>query len=394
MSVAEPAPAPLSSPPLAPPPQPLTFAVVGAGAVAFLCLGVLQAIYGPAFPAFEERFGVVTARVGLIASAHFIGSAAAPPLAGLLLARLGVGRVVGGAFTLLAAGALLVAAAPTWPLTLLGALLGGLGLGGVSGALNAAYAGVGTRAINFVNALFGVGSMLAPLLLALTARQVGSPADGLPLAFVTIAVLAGLSLLAARLWGLPRLLQDTGTESSQARRSTLALFAGLLLLYVGVEVGSGAWAANYLGAVGHASPALVVSAYWGGLTVSRVLTSLFASHVAPGRLVLGAALLAAVGSALTALPALAPFAYVLVGVACGPIFPTTLAWAARRIPARLVASLLVSGSVGGVLMPWLLGLGFTGAGSWAVPALLTGAAALLAVLVALTLRRVGPGLEG
>ncbi|QIP31413.1 hypothetical protein MSS93_03320 [Deinococcus radiodurans] len=45
-------------------------------------------------------------------------------------------------------------------------------------------------------------------------------------------------------------------------------------------------------------------------------------------------------------------------------------------------------------MPWLLGLGFTGAGSWAVPALLTGAAALLAVLVALTLRRVGPGLEG
>ena len=376
------------------PAVPLSVAVVGAGAVAFLCLGVLQAIYGPAFPAFEGRYAVTTAQVGVIASAHFIGSAAAPPLVALLLARLRLGQVVAGALTLLAAGVLLVAAAPSWPLALLGALIGGLGLGGVSGALNAAYASVGTGAINFVNALFGVGSMLAPLLLTFAAGQAGSAAGGLPLAFGTVAGLAALSLLAARVWGIPRLAQATGTGEAAASRGTLARFAVILLLYVGLEVGTGAWALKLLAAADLPNPALIVSAYWGGLTVSRVLTSLFGDRAAPGRLVLGAALLAALASALTALAPLAPLAYVLVGAACGPIFPTTLAWAARHLPARQLPFLLVGGSAGGILMPWLLGLAFTGLGAGAVPALLTGAAALLTSLVALTLRRAGAGKEG
>ena len=105
------------------------------------------------------------------------------------------------------------------------------------------------------------------------------------------------------------------------------------------------------------------------------------------------ALLALVGSALTALPTLAPLAYVLVGLACGPIFPTALAWVARQVPARMVPFLLVGGSAGGILMPWLLGLGFTRLGPGAVPGLLTVAAGLLVLLVVLALRRVGTGMR-
>lgn len=377
--------------PAPPLPARLSASVLGAGAATFLTLGVLQAIYGPAFPAFEARYGVATAQVGVIASAHFIGSAAAPLLAGLLLTRLGLGRVVTGASLLLAAGVVLVAMSPTWPLALLGALLGGLGLGGVSGALNAAYAVAGTQAINFVNAVFGVGSMVAPLLLTFASRQAGDVAGGLPLAFASIAGLVGLSLVAAAAWGLPRLAHTAGDTAGAVDRGTLALFAALMLVYVGVEVGTGAWAAKTLAASGHTHPALVVSAYWGGLTVARVLTSLLGERVAPGRLVLGAALLTLVASALTALTTLAPLAYALVGLACGPIFPTALAWVARHLPARMVPFLLVGGSAGGILMPWLLGLGFTRLGPGAVPGLLTGAAGVLLLLVMLTLRRVGTG---
>ena len=119
--------------------------------------------------------------------------------------------------------------------------------------------------------------------------------------------------------------------------------------------------------------------------VARVLTSLLGERVAPGRLVLGAALLTLVASALTALTTLAPLAYALVGLACGPIFPTTLAWAAQHLPARLLTLTLVGGSAGGILMPWLLGLGFAGLGAWAVPALLTLCGVLLSGLVLLPL---------
>ena len=57
-----------------------------------------------------------------------------------------------------------VVLAPAWPLAVASAFLGGFGLGGVSACLNAAYASVGARAVNLVNAVFGVGSMIAPLL--------------------------------------------------------------------------------------------------------------------------------------------------------------------------------------------------------------------------------------
>lgn len=369
------------------PTHPLSLPVVWAGAFAFLTLGVLQAVYGPAFPAFEERYGVTTAQVGLMASAHFIGSASAPPLAGLLLTRLGLGRVVTAGFVLLAAGVSLVALAPSWPLALLGALVGGLGLGGVSAALNASYALFGTQAINFVNAVFGVGSMLAPLLLTLSAARGVSP---LPLTFGTIAGLAVLSLLvfafALSTWGLPRRYSTLDERTQQAQGGKLGLFTALMLLYVGLEVGTGAWAAKALSASGHAHPALMVSAYWGGLTVSRILTSLFGARFAAGRLVLGAAVLATLAAGLSLVPALAPLAYVLVGLACGPIFPTTLAWAAQHLPPRLLTLTLVGGSAGGILMPWLLGLGFAGLGAWAVPALLTLCGVLLSALVLLTLR--------
>ena len=374
----------------APATRPLAFPTVWAGAFAFLTLGVLQAVYGPAFPAFEERYGVDTAQVGVIASAHFVGSAAAPLLVGLLLTRLGLGRVVTLAAVLLAAGVGLVALAPGWPAALLGALIGGLGLGGVSAALNAAYAGVGTQAINFVNALFGVGSMLAPLLLTFTAARSGSP---LPLTFGIIAGLAALSLViftfALGKWGFPRLYSTPDERTQRPDGGILGLFAALLLLYVGLEVGTGAWAAKALSASGHSNPALIVSGYWGGLTVSRILTSLFGARFAAGRLVLGAALLATLAAALALVPTLAPLAYVLIGLACGPIFPTTLAWAAQHLPPRLLTLLLIGGSAGGILMPWLLGLGLTGLGAWAVPALLTVCGLLLSGLALFALRRGG-----
>ena len=73
---------------------PLTVTLLAPGAVAFLMLGVLQAMYGAAFPLFQARYGVGPAAVGWVASAHFLGSATAPPLVGLLLSRVSLRAVV------------------------------------------------------------------------------------------------------------------------------------------------------------------------------------------------------------------------------------------------------------------------------------------------------------
>lgn len=361
-------------------PPRLTAALLAPGAVAFLTLGVLQAMYGAAFPLFQERYGVGAATVGWVASAHFLGSATAPPLVGLALGRVSVRAVTVAGALILALGVLAVALAPTWALAVSGALLGGLGLGAVSAAINAAYASLGTRAANLVNAVFGVGSILAPLLV------LGLGGASLAWPFVVVAGLALLTILATRIWGVPGLRPPAAGTPAARPGPLLGLFALVLGLYVGLEVGFGAWLARHLAGVGFAAPALILSGYWGGLTLGRVLTGVAGGRVAPARLVLLAALLTTLAALAATVPLLAPAAYVLAGLSLGPVFGTTLAWTASLLPARQVPYLLVAGSAGGVLAPAGLGALVAALGAGAVPLALAGLGLLLTGAVVLAAR--------
>ncbi|MDV6374221.1 MFS transporter [Deinococcus arenicola] len=364
---------------------PLTLTILAAGTAAFFTLGVIQAMYGPAFTLFQARYGVTTAAVGIIASAHFVGSALAPPLVGLLLIRLSLRRVVVAALLTLALGATVVALAPTWPLAIAGALLGGFGAGGVSGGLNAAYASIGTRAVNLVNAVFGLGSILSPLLVAGAGGNLSIP-------FVIVAVLGGLTLLSARIWGFPAIReQPLSTASGRARAGVqVALFLVLIACYVGLEVGFGAWAGRHLQSLGYASFAVIVAGYWGGMTVARILTGLFGARVRPERLVLTCAVLTTLAGLAATQAALAPAAYILAGLALGPVFGTTLVWTTRSLPARLVPFLLTSGSVGGIVAPYMLGVLAARSGPDVIPLALAALAAVLCVVVWGTLRVTRP----
>ncbi len=350
------------------------------GGAAFLTLGVLQAMYGAAFPLFQARYGVGAATVGLIASAHFLGSSVAPPLAGVALTRLSVRRVVVGSLLLLLTGVTGVALAPAWSLAVAAALLGGLGLGGMSAALNTAYAGIGTRAVNLVNAVFGVGSILSPLLVA----TLGSRSLALP--FLTVAGLGLATLLLVRLWGVPALPASGASGGAVRPGLPLLLFALLLATYVGLEVGFGAWLARHLSALGFAAPALILSGYWAGLTAGRVLTGLFGARVPPPVLVLTAAGLTTLAALTAAVPALAPAAYVLAGITLGPVFGTVLAWMTRCLPARQVPALLIAGSLGGMLAPAGLGALVARSGAGCVPLALAALGLVCTVLVLLTAR--------
>ncbi|WP_415784888.1 MFS transporter [Deinococcus saxicola] len=367
----------------APAPPPLTMTLLAAGTAAFFTLGVLQAMYGPAFTLFQDRFGISTAGVGIIASAHFVGSALAPPLVGILLIRFSLRRVVVAALLMLALGVTLVALAPTWPLAIAGALLGGFGLGGVSGGLNAAYASIGTRAVNLVNAVFGLGSILSPLLVAGAGGNLSIP-------FLIVAALCGLTLLSARVWGFPAMREQPLPDAPGRAGVQVAFFLVLIACYVGLEVGFGAWAGRHLQSLGYASFAVIVAGYWGGMTVARILTGIFGARVRPERLVLACAGLTVLCGLAATQAALAPAAYILAGLALGPVFGTTLVWTTRSLPARLVPFLLTSGSVGGIVAPYVLGVLAARFGSDVIPLALAVLAAALVAVVWGTLRVTRP----
>lgn len=137
----------------------LTTVAVIASCAAFVVIGALQALYGPAIPALRDEYGISPAVAGLGLSAHFVGA-----LAGVLVYHLLRGRgsnraLLGGSYVLMAVGAAVFACAPNWPLALTGTFVIGLGFGGIDYGLNQLFAvGFGRRSAAMLNLLNGTSA--------------------------------------------------------------------------------------------------------------------------------------------------------------------------------------------------------------------------------------------
>ena len=343
-----------------------------AGFAAFLLLGLAQASYGPAYARFETQFGVKTAAVAFISSAHYGGSALGPVLLAALLTRFSLRTAVmvgSGVFTL---GLLGLALAPSWPLALASALTIGLGYGSIAGGFNAAFATLGAGPANLINAMFGIGSVAAPL--------IGLGLGTYPLPFFLFSALAlalTFSLRGARVWPVQ------APELAQGRidAGKIVFFGVLFFFYVGIEAGLGNWATVQLSQLGNPNPQVITSLYWLALSAGRLIFAGIGSRLNIQKSVQVAVLAAIPGSLLIAVPALAPLGYLAVGLSIAPIFPSLLAWFASRFPVRISPLMLTAGSLGGAALPALIGLMVARYGVQAVPVVVAADAAVLAGLV-------------
>jgi len=357
-------------------------------AVAFLALGGLVSLYGPLFPALRARFDVGVEQVGAVVSAHFFGSLAAVLAAGEAIRRWGYRAVLTLGAALLTAGLAGLAPAPSWPVFLVSACLAGVGFGATQVAVNLLVArtfmGRATPALNLINAVFGAGAVLTPVIVAASAPRPEPP----------MWVLTGLSalvLVAVRslLRAVPRPPRRPGAGEPVAW-GALAAFVLLYFGYVSAEVGVTSWSTEHLTpTLGPAAAAAVPGVYWATLTVGRLLAAALGARVRPGRLLVWC-LGAAVAALLGALPApLAPVMYGLVGLAFAPTFATGLAWLTERMPSRAEQAspaVFAAASVGPIATAPLVGVAVASFGPSSVPAALAALAAL-ALLSAAWLRR-------
>lgn len=356
-------------------------ALLATGFLAFLAIGAVQALYGPAFETFQARFGIDAQTVSWIVSAHFLGSFTTIALSGLLIARFGYRRPLVAANLALALGAFAIALSPTWPLTLLGALLVGLGFGVVDIGTNLLFArsfGVrGAPALNLLNALFGVGAVMGPLLILFFLPSVAWP-------FAILGVVAlSVAGLALRLRDPPP--PDTG-ERLRISFSRVIGFVLFYFIYVAAEVGVASWEPKQLTPrFGEEWAALYVSIYWGAITVGRFIAAPLSARLRPRRLVLGASALAFAAALFTYQPALAPYAYALVGLAFAPIFPTGLIWLQETFPQRaeqIAPIAIAAANLSPVLTSPLIGRSVDRGGVEVIPTLMVGLIGLLLVVTA------------
>lgn len=371
--------------------------VLGLACASFLALGILTAAMGPALPDLAGNTNISLVAAGGMFTALFLGSLAAQTLAGPGLDRLGPRPILLVGFVLLSAGTFGLSLLPWLGLALAGAVIAGLGHGAIDVTSNVMAAELfperRAMALNLLNVFFGIGAFLGPALAGLTLRAWGT---ALPSLWLGAGLLLALLPWMAR-W-TPAARAKPGAGSSQAgRRGLLAsplLWAlGLMILvYVGIENGTGGWTPVYLARttpLSAASAALVTSGFWLAITAGRGVATLLGARLPARKLLWGSLGLTLAGSLLLAAgcgsPAWSAAGVVVLGLGFGPLFPTTLALVTAAFPgaAGAAAGVVVAlGSLGGMLLPWVQGLLLEQAGPAGSLALTGGACLLMVVLYA------------
>lgn len=370
---------------------------VGVAFFSFILIGMSDGAVGVLLPSIIAFYAIDKATASLLFPSSTLGYLIAAFNSGLLLERLGrrVFLMLGAAA--FALGTLLVFLTPPFPL-LLPAMLGvGFGLAILDAGFNAYIAGLpgSTRLLNYLHAFYGGGALLGPLV----ASSILALALGWNVTYLIWAVIGSVTLIAfsllfkgkrpqrARGAVASHMGEATGEAGNSSSLSSNPLAATLrsgivwlsalfLLIYVGTEVTIGSWSYSLLTEERHqpvVQSGWMVSGYWFGLTVGRIVLGHLAERLGGRRTIqfcLGGVL---VGIALIwAAPAgiVAALGLWLTGFSLGPIFPTTIALIGGIVPERLrqsaigfIASL---GSMGAAAYPWIAGNVAQHLGLWAL----------------------------
>jgi len=315
----------------------------------------------------EHDFGQPDSAVSLL---YFLSSgvfAVAALSGGVIAERLGRRGVLMVGVCIAGAGGALAAAAPEWWLFVLGGTLSTCGVGliepQVTGLFLDLYPGARASSQNVLNAFFSIGSLVAPALVGLLVST------GFPWRLLLLAT--GLGFLAT----LPALIlvpmpsgrraeasneHDVGgAEQSLLPFTYLAITIGF---YVGAEIGISNWLVRFLAGVPLIQATVVLSAFWGGLTVGRFASNWIAERLEYSTFTMGCVGLASLllaGAVWSPSFPVAAVLFTLAGACYGPVFPMIMAIGGTIYPHRIAAlsgGLTTAASAGAIIYPPLMGV--------------------------------------
>lgn len=337
---------------------------IGACAAMFL-FGIVLAVLGVLFglPEMRARLGITLVEQGDILLSLFFGVFLSTVVSGPIIDSFGNKLVLVAGSALVAAGLCLVAFAHSYNAAIVASFLLGFGGGGLNTSANALVADLyiedrGPR-LSVVQAFYGVGALLTPLLAAsiLSASQ-------LLFAGASVGALCAIAFVFLS-FPLPRDASRFSLLASiKAARIPGVLFFGVLLFcQSGNESAIGGWMSTYAGSIG-ASPRLatwILTGYWMALTLGRAISAKLHAFVSKPRIVLASAIGCVIGSAallLSTTPAMLAAGVMILGLSFAAIYPTTLTIAADRYQGQagtIFGFLFAIGLCGGMLFPWIVG---------------------------------------
>jgi fucose permease len=344
--------------------------------LAFVSLGLPDAVTGVAWPSLRAEFGLPQAGLGVLLAGTMIGYMGSSLLTARILNVVPLGTMLAGSTLLVVFALVGYAASELWVLYPLFALLAGLGSGAIDTSLNA-YAArhFSLRHMNWLHGFYTVGAAIGPMIMTAVLVHGRSFRVGYALLCSALALLA-IAFTLTRGWWTDRNGEPAGHGSAKETgpaattiqaisRPVVALSALLFILVAGLEATFGYWCFTVfteLRGKTTATAGTITVLYWVTFAGGRFALGAVAGHIGADRLMrwsIGAVVAGAVlftwGTNL-----LAAVGVAVAGLGLAATFPTLMSRTPARVGARFTAATVgvqVSGAVvGAAALPASAGL--------------------------------------
>lgn len=327
--------------------------------LAFISLGLPDAVLGVAWPSVRDSFQLPQALLGaplaLAATAYFISGL----LAGRLIQGVGIGLLLAASTAAVAAGVLGVSVAPAFWIILLVTPFMGFGSGAIDAALNTYAARHFTpKHMSWLHAAYAAGATAGPAIMTAVLSRGGSWRVGYGVVGSLLAALVVAFVSTRKRWEpgetpATEVLVDTPVGAGpvpleDARIGTFsALRSGrvwlqivIFFFYTGIEVSAGQWSYTLLKegrGLSSTAAGTWVAVYWGGLLAGRLVLGFVVERVGQARMLRFATVGALVSAVIFAIPGVAwgAVALPLLSFSLASIFPGLMAETPRRIGEQL-----------------------------------------------------------
>ena len=348
-------------------------------------MGIALSLLGPSVSYLEDQLGVSAGVVGIlfavIAASNFFGAL----IGGRWVTRWGGHVVLRIGVVAFSVGVLFIALASTYVYAAIGAALIGSATGMTDASMNImvvwARAGKSGPALNAMHLLFGVGALLAPLIVD---RAISFTDHLWPVSIVVgFFALVSIAILGRR---------DSPFEPEHAPdihrpelpTKVVVQVAVFFLLYVGGEVGFAGWIHTYAEDQGlsGSNPAFVTAVFWASFALARLVAIPLSKIFKPLTIVGWACGFSLVGLSIMIVGDTNAFSIWLgaglFGFASGPQYPTMIAMVDEKLSlsAQTTAWIVGAAAIGGLIVPVSIGSLIDAVGSTSMPVVVLGVCAV------------------
>lgn len=370
--------------------------------VAFISLGLPDALLGSAWPSMYREFDVPLSYAGIISMIIAFGTIISSLQSDRLTRKMGTGKVTVMSVAVTAIALLGFSFSHSFAMLCIWAIPYGLGAGSVDASLNNYVAlHYESKHMSWLHCMWGVGATLGPYIMGLTLATGTGWNGGYRWIGILQLVLVTILVFSLPLWTQKANAAEDASNPNSESKKALTLKEIICIpgakevmlcffCYCALEQTAGLWASSYLTLHKGVSPetaAGFASLFFIGITIGRAMSGFATMKFTDTQMVRIGQVLIAIGVMAMLLPGTQMFALaglVLIGLGCAPIYPciihaTPSHFGAERSQA-IIGVQMASAYIGTCLMPPLFGVLANTISIALLPLFLLGVLALMVVM--------------